>query len=154
MTTIDSGIRQGAFDQVDPFEDLLPTLARGLDVGTVFQRLSTAASPILPHDKAALAVLSDPEGDGQLYVVTSGNAAEVRRLEPPAAIADATGPRLLDEAAGLENGLRSGLSVPVRIDDRLVGVFTLFSRRSYAYSALDLVQAERPRSRRPTPPSF
>jgi transcriptional regulator with PAS, ATPase and Fis domain len=143
MTTIDSGIRQRAFDQVDPFEDLLPTLASGFDVGTVFQRLSTAASPILPHDKAALAVLSDSEGDGQLYVVTNGNATEVRKLEPATAIADASSPRLLDEAVGLEKGFRSGLSVPVRINDRMVGVLALFSRRPQAYSDLDLLQADR-----------
>ena len=39
-------------DQLDAFHELLPTLARALDVRDIFQQLSTVASRIVPHDEA------------------------------------------------------------------------------------------------------
>jgi len=59
MTTNDFSTRPTAFGQVDPFQDLLPTLARGLDLRDVFQQLNIVASRIVPHDEANLAVLTD-----------------------------------------------------------------------------------------------
>src|SRR5262249_9337131 len=49
----------------------------------------------------------------------------------------------LDAVPGVERGLRSGVCVPVRIDDRLAGVFALFARRPRAYSTRDLTAAQR-----------
>ena len=143
MTTIDTSSRAEAFDQVDPLEDLLPTLARGMDIAAVFRRLRTAASRILPHDEAQLAVLTEDGASGQLYVTVGDSPAEVRRLDIAEAITDVDRPRLLDVVPGPERGLQSGLSVPVRIDDRLAGVFALFSRHRQAYSDGDLIHAER-----------
>ena len=51
--------------------------------------------------------------------------------------------RVLDTVPGPERGLRSGVSAPVIIDEEVVGVFGLFSRRSKAYSQQDLALAER-----------
>ena len=56
---------------------------------------------------------------------------------------DGIEPQVLDVVPGPERGLQSGLQVPVRIDDRAVGVFALFSRRPQAYSAEDLAHAAR-----------
>jgi transcriptional regulator with GAF, ATPase, and Fis domain len=47
-------------------------------------------------------------------------------------------PRLLNTVPGPERGLRSGICVPVFVDDKIVGVFALFSRRADAYSPQDL----------------
>ncbi len=141
MATIDFSTQGTAFGHVDPFQDLLPTLARGLDVRDVFQQLSIVASRIVPHDEANLAALTDDDAVVLLYVTTGCHPPEVRRLEDTTAIAGAHEPRLLDIVPGPERGLRSGLSVPVRIDDRLVGVFALFSRSPQAYSDRDLTHA-------------
>jgi hypothetical protein len=40
---------------LDAFHDLLPTLARALDVRDVFRHLSAVADRIVPHDEANLA---------------------------------------------------------------------------------------------------
>jgi transcriptional regulator with GAF, ATPase, and Fis domain len=143
MTTNDFSSQRAAFGQVDPFHDLLPTLARGLDVRDIFQQLSIVASRIVPHDEANLAALTEDGAGVQLYITGGDTPPEVRRLEETTAIADANQPRLLDIVPGPERGLRSGLSVPVRIEDRLVGVFALFSRQPQAYSDHDLTHAER-----------
>src|SRR5258706_13780001 len=52
-------------------------------------------------------------------------------------------PPVLDALPGPARGQRSGLSVPVKIGDRMVGVFALFSREPHAYSTRDLTLAER-----------
>jgi transcriptional regulator with GAF, ATPase, and Fis domain len=141
MTTIDFSAQQAAF--VGPFEDLLPTLARGLDVRDIFQQLSVVASRIVPHDEANLAILTEDGAGVQLYTTSRQRAAEVRWLEGRSAIGDADQPRLLDAVPGPERGLRSGLRVPVRVDGRLVAVFALFSRRPQAFADPDLSHAER-----------
>jgi len=130
---------------VEPFDairDLLLTLARGLDVRDIFQQLSIVASRIVPHDEANLAVLTGKDRI-RLCATTWGSAAEVLGPERTATIAHADQSRLLDVVPGPERGLQSGLSVPVRIDGSLVGVFALFSRQPLAYSTIDLTHAER-----------
>ena len=120
QTEITSVNGDNLVEQVDPFEDLLPTLARGLDIRDFFQHLSAVFSRIVPHDEANLAVLT---GDGdrlRLYATTRESAAEVPALERTAPIADSDRPRLFDVVPGPERGLQSGVSVPVRIDDRHV----------------------------------
>ena len=42
-----------------------------------------------------------------------------------------------------DRGLQCGLKVPVQIEDRVVGAFALFSRNPHAYSASDLLHAQR-----------
>src|SRR5258705_4364310 len=131
-----------AVEPFDAFEDLLAALARGPDIRDIFRHLSAVFSRIVPHEEAHLAV---PPGDDDrilLYTATRDGAAEVRAVERKVAIADADQPRLFDVVPGTERGLQSGLSVPVRIDGRLVGVFALFSRRQQIYSDDDLVHAE------------
>src|SRR4051812_39557005 len=143
MPTIDFSTEQAAVGDVNRFEALLPTLARGLDVRDIFKQLSIVASRIIPHDEANLAVLTEDGAGVQLFTTTGQSAADGRWLEGSSAIGDADQPRLLDAVPGPERGLRSGLSVPVRVDDRLVAVFALFSRRPQAFSDRDLGHAER-----------
>ena len=94
QTEITSVNGDNLVEQVDPFEDLLPTLARGLDIRDFFQHLSAVFSRIVPHDEANLAVLT---GDGdrlRLYATTRESAAEVPAFERTAPIADSDRPRL------------------------------------------------------------
>ena len=130
-------------EQVDAFQDLLPALARGLDVRDIFQHLSAVASRIVPHDEANLALLTENPSQFRLHASTLDSAPEVVCLGKVCPIGDADEPQVFDVVPGPERGLRSGLSVPVSIDDRMVGVFALFSRRPRAYSTSDLILAER-----------
>jgi transcriptional regulator with PAS, ATPase and Fis domain len=130
-------------DSLDAFHDLLPALARGLDMRDIFQHLSAAASRIVPHDEANLALLTDDSSQFRLYASTRDGAPEMVCRGKACPIGDAEEPQLLDSVPGPERGLRSGLSVPVKIEDRLVGIFALFSRRARSYTINDLVLAER-----------
>jgi transcriptional regulator with GAF, ATPase, and Fis domain len=130
------------FERLDAFHELLPALARGLDVRDIFKQLSAAASRIVPHDEANLALKME-EGRFRLYASTCDGAVGVVCGGGPCPIANAQVPQLLDAAPGPERGLRSGLSVPVTIDGEWIGVFALFSRNAKAYSGRDLLLTER-----------
>jgi transcriptional regulator with PAS, ATPase and Fis domain len=130
-------------EYADAFHDLLPALARALDVRDIFKHLSAVASRIVPHDEANLALLTDDGSQARLYASTRDSMPEVVCRGMVCPVGDGDEPQVFDAVPGPERGLRSGLGVPVRIDNRLVGVFSLFSRRPRAYSARDLVLAER-----------
>jgi transcriptional regulator with GAF, ATPase, and Fis domain len=141
--TISAEPAEYEIEHVDAFHDLLPTLARALDVRDIFQHLSAIAARIVPHDEANLALLTDDGSHFRLYASTRAGAPEVVCRGIACPIGDAEEPHLFDVVPGPERGLQSGLSVPVRIDDRLAGVFALFSRRPRAYSTRDLIPAGR-----------
>ena len=130
-------------ESLDAFHDLLPALARGLDVRDIFHHLSAVASRVVPHDEANLALVTEDPSQFRLYASTRDGAPELICRGKGCPIGDADEPQVFDVVPGPERGLRSGLTVPVRIDDRLVGVFALFSRYPQAYSTRDLMLAER-----------
>ena len=109
--------------QLDAFHALLPTLARTLDVREVFQHLSAVASRIVPHDEANLAIATDDGSQYRLYASTAEGAPELVCRNDHCALQDPLSPRLLYAVPGPERGLRSGVSAPVFIDDKVVGVF-------------------------------
>jgi transcriptional regulator with GAF, ATPase, and Fis domain len=127
--------------QLDAFHDLLPALARGLDVREIFRQLSDVAVRIVPHDEATL-LLQKAGGHFEMFASTGASREIVCRSDPahPPNIHE---PQLLDSLPEPDRGLQSGLTVPVRINDQFFGVFALFSRRPRAYADRDLVQAER-----------
>jgi transcriptional regulator with GAF, ATPase, and Fis domain len=129
--------------RLDAFHELLPALARGLDVRDIFKHLSVVAGRIVPHDEANLVLLTEDGSEFRLYASTRDGAPEVVCRGQGCPIGNADEPQLLDKVPGPERGLRSGLSVPVSVDGRWVGVFALFSRRPRAYSKRDLALAER-----------
>ena len=129
--------------QLDAFHALLPALARALDIREVFQHLSAIASRIVPHDEANLALATEDGSQYRLYASTRPGAPELVCRGSHCVLQDPMVPRLLDVPPGPERGLRSGLSAPVFIDDKVVGIFMLFSRRPLAYSPQDLPLVER-----------
>jgi transcriptional regulator with GAF, ATPase, and Fis domain len=128
-------------DQLDAFRDLLPALARGLDVREIFRQLSDVAARIVPHDEATL-LLQEPDGHFETFAST-GTPGEIACRNDPAHALNMREPRLLDSIAAPDRGMESGLTVPVAINDQFFGVFALFSRRPHAYADRDLVQAKR-----------
>src|SRR5438270_12888169 len=63
--------------RLDAFHDLLPALARALDVRDIFQHLSHVASRIVPHDEANLALLTDDGSQFRQYASTRDDGPEL-----------------------------------------------------------------------------
>src|SRR5882724_10154300 len=119
--------------ELNAFDALLPALARALDVRDAFHQLSAIASRIVPHDEASLALLTDDRSHFRLYASTHRDPTLVCR-EDSCVLQEPIVARVLDTVPGPERGLRSGVCTPVLIDEEIVGVFGLFSRRPQAYS--------------------
>jgi hypothetical protein len=77
--TISAEPAEYEIERQDAFHDLLPTLARALDVRDIFQHLSAIAARIVPHDEANLALLTDDGSHFRLYASTRAGAAPLGR---------------------------------------------------------------------------
>src|SRR5882672_6748557 len=130
-------------DTLDAFHALLPALAQALDVREVFRHLSAIASRIVAHDEANLLLATEEGTHYRLYASTRKGDPDLVCRDAHCALQDPAVPRLLDAAPGPERGLRSGVSAPVLIEGRAIGVFALFARRPRAYSPHDLALVQR-----------
>ena len=130
-----------AISRTDAFHDLLPALARGLDIRDIFRQLSEVAARIVPHDEATL-LLQNADGQFDMFAST-GTPREIVCVDDPAHALNTREAQLLDSLPAPDRGLRSGLTVPVRINDQFFGVLALCSRRPQAYSDRDLADGER-----------
>jgi hypothetical protein len=109
-------------ERLEAFHDLLPTLARALDVRDVFDHLSVAAARIVPHDEANLALLTDDGSRFRMLASTSDGAPELLCREDRCILRDLSRAKLFEPGSGYARGLRSGVSAPVRIEDQPIGV--------------------------------
>jgi transcriptional regulator with GAF, ATPase, and Fis domain len=128
---------------LEAFHDLLPTLARALDVRDVFRRLSEVADRIVPHDEANLALLTEDGSRFRMFASTADGPPELLCRDDRCMLRDLSQPRLFTPGAGFTRGLQSGVSAPVRIEDRTVGVFALLSQRADAYTTGELALVQR-----------
>jgi transcriptional regulator with GAF, ATPase, and Fis domain len=127
---------------VDTFHELLSTLASALDVRDVFRRLSAVAARIVPHDEANLALLTEDGAQFHLFASTRDGEPELVCAGGHVVVCDPLVPSVFND--GFSNrGFRSGLRVPVRIDDTSIGVLALLSVRPGAYSEQELGVAQR-----------
>jgi transcriptional regulator with GAF, ATPase, and Fis domain len=129
-------------ERLEAFHDLLPALARTLDVRDIFQHLSRVAARIVPHDEANLGLLADDGSRFHLYASTRPGGRDVICRDHPCGGRDPAVAQLFD-IPGDDRGLRAGICAPVRIDQKVVGVFGLLSRQPGAYSTRDLTLAQR-----------
>jgi transcriptional regulator with GAF, ATPase, and Fis domain len=119
---------------LEAFHDLLPTLASTLDVAEVFQHLAAIAARIVLHDEATLALLTE---DGTQF-------QEFRRTSRPDTPRTADCPLRNLVAPQLENQIpgagpyRAGVSAPLRINDRPLGVLALLAHGAREYSTDDV----------------
>src|SRR5256885_16902954 len=63
--------------RLEAFQDLLPAMARALDVRDIFQHLSDVASRIVAHDEANLALLTEDGAQFRLYASTRSGVPEL-----------------------------------------------------------------------------
>ncbi len=124
------------------FHDLLSAIGGTLDVRDIFQRLSGAIAPIIPHDEANLALLGQDDAGFRLYASTREGESEPPCPQPEVAFGDVAVPRLLDAEFCAGRGFQSALRVPVRVEGQVIGVLVLLSRQDGAYSDRDLFLAQ------------
>jgi transcriptional regulator with GAF, ATPase, and Fis domain len=129
-------------DRLHAFHELLRALGGTLDVRSVFRQVSRIATRIIPHDEAALALITEDGASFRLFASTQDDAAP--RVLCPGEHAAACDPRTpaVFVPAGNVSGFQSGLRVPVRIDGSPVGVLALLSRDAEAFTEQDLTLAE------------
>ncbi len=129
-------------DRRSAFQDLLRALGGTLDVRSVFRQVSRIATRIIPHDEAALALLTEDGGKFRLFASTQEDGAPrlLCQGEHQAACDPSTSAvfRHPDNVLGFPSGLR----VPVRIDGSPVGVLALLSHDVRTYTEQDLTLAE------------
>ena len=130
-----------ASQQLSMVDNLLEALSRNDAIRDLFPRLAGVLGRIVPHDQAQLMLVGE-DGSPLLYAWTPQEGSDEVGTETMAML-DGDEPRVLDSVPGPDLGLRSGLIVPVRVDDRVAGRLAVFSRRAHAYAHQDLVQAER-----------
>jgi transcriptional regulator with GAF, ATPase, and Fis domain len=130
-----------ASQQLSMVDNLLEALSRNDAIRDLFPRLAGVLGRIVPHDQAQLMLVGE-DGFPLLYAWTPQEGSDEVGTETMAML-DGDEPRVLDTVPGPDLGLRSGLIVPVRVDDRVAGRLAVFSRRARAYSHQDLVQAAR-----------
>src|SRR5262249_45218401 len=96
--------------------------------------LATIAARIIPHDEANLGLLT--EGGTQFQEYRTPCAADTTR-GPDCPLRNLAAPQLVNDIRGA-GPYRSGVSAPVRIHDRPLGVFALLAHGPHQYSIDDV----------------
>ncbi len=140
-------------ERLEQIEGLLGTLAESLDVREVFQRISDALKPVLPHHLLTLTEIDDrlrafrlvacagesdasaPTGPVPLSAEEAARQVdfEIYRDMPSEMRPDSERNRLL-----LSTGMRSWLRVPVLLAGKVHGMIGFFHRDSSRYDETDL----------------
>ena len=146
-------------ERIDQLEVLHVTLAESLDIREVFQRISEAVQPVLPHDLLVLTELDDRARTFRV-VALAGAADAPAPTGAVALTAQESERRLLDfeiirdipaemapvterDRLLLGTGMRSWLRVPVRLSGEVHGAVGFFHREPAVYSPPDVEVASR-----------
>jgi len=143
----------------EALEALLPALSKALDIREVFDQLSAAVGPILPHDRMVLGLFTEDRKRVRIHAYSGNRIPDMPEMicieEPqtPAAtdwsfflVRDL---RLEPTCCGpkyegmKEEGLRSLLRVPVRLEGEIVGGLNFLSRQIGQYREEDAEIARR-----------
>ena len=138
------GTDRSAYDsqQLAVLDDLLAASARGPEVRDLVQHLCAVGPGLIPYDELQLVVSSGHVGERR-YAYTHDGAFEETDGTAVETMNEGSEPQLLNAVPGADRGLQSGLKVPVKIGNQVVGALALLSRRPHAYSSSDLTHAER-----------
>jgi Nif-specific regulatory protein len=148
-------------DRLDQLEALLGTLAESLDVREVFERISQAVQPILPHDLLSLSEIDVRANT--LRVVATAGTADIEAPDPAQSFSLSeleTAQRAQDveivsdmpvelapvserERLMLSTGMRSFLRVPVWLSGEVSGSLVFFHREAARYGRDDIEAARR-----------
>ena len=142
----------------EALEALLPMLSKALDIREVFDQLSAAIGGILPHDRMALGLFSEDKKSVRIHAYTGERVPDmpetIRIDGDPGADPDWSfflvrdlrqEPRCCGAKyeAMKEDGMRSLLRVPVRLEGEIVGGLNFLSRSVGRYREEDADIARR-----------
>jgi len=146
-------------ERLDRLEVLLGTLADSLDVREVFERLSDAVQPVLPHHLLTLTELDDrartfrvvasagesdtPAPAGPVALTEQESERRVLDYEIFRDIATEMTPSTERNRLLLATGMRSWLRVPVRLSGEVRGAIGFLHRDSSHYGPADVEVARR-----------
>jgi transcriptional regulator with GAF, ATPase, and Fis domain len=139
---------------VEMLEQLLETLAGVLDIREVFDRVSTIAQKVLPHDAMSIPIILDNpprlrvhalSGFGDLPESFESPMPEPRLLTEPwdhirMNFDDTT---LYQSSPAVKLGMRSVLCLPIRLEGRLHASLNVYSRRRDAFTPEDVLVGHR-----------
>jgi transcriptional regulator with GAF, ATPase, and Fis domain len=132
----------------------LATLLEVLDLRDVFDRVSLAAKPSVPHDLLLVVLFSDDLKTFSIFarsdrgttvgpVLPNAYAASSIRAYTFATVDDLLEHPLEKNAPATKMGARSALRVPIRYGDRVIGGIGFASFQPRAYSTADVAVARR-----------
>ncbi len=139
-------------------EQLVPTLARALDVREVFGQISEIAQKVLPHDRMALGLLEDEGRSVRIYAVSGAPAPDTPESYPILEserdqldwdfqivndIEKEMVPSSTRRAILLKAGMRSSLRVPIYLDGSRAGGLAFHSRQPGRFRTEDVDFAHR-----------
>jgi two-component system NtrC family response regulator len=139
-------------------EQLVPTLAKALDVRDVFNQVSAITQQVLPHERLTLGLFSEDRRAVRIYAYSGERLPdlpesipltdpEVTRAEWDFEIVEDV--RLEPDQSSrkcqllIKHGLRSMLRVPIRLEGAIVGGLTFHSMRPKQYRESDVYIARR-----------
>jgi transcriptional regulator with GAF, ATPase, and Fis domain len=140
---------------LETLDALLPTLSGVLDIREVFDRVSSIAQQVIPHDGVVIGELFDNNQRVRMYatqgLAEGASAIEVPVLDPKL-VSEAWESRVVDDL--LEQPqyadstiarfkMRGALFVPVRIDGKMFGGVAFYSRQRARFTADDVLPAKR-----------
>ncbi len=146
-------------ERLDRLEVLLETLAQSLDIRDVFDRISDAVRPVLPHD--ALALTEHDSKIGSFRVAAFAGQSDVEAPKAPIALTPAEKERrtldheifhdmpaeLIEPSERnrllLATGMRSWLRVPIRLTGEVRGSLGFGHREPARYDPGDVEVARR-----------
>ena len=143
-------------ERLESLADVLPLIARALDLRDVFERLSEVARRALPHDTCVVGIHSEDHTEVRLHALSGsaslGGLPEVVPNPYPKALAvsrefaiirDLVSHPFERAGTGARLGLRSALRLPLSLNGRLKGVLDFSSFEVGRYSEADLPIARR-----------
>jgi len=142
----------------DVLEQLVPTLAKALDVREVFDQVSQIASQVIPHDRMALGLLDEDRRTVRIHAL-SGEVipdlpGSIRLSDPEISKQEWEFEIVRDVNSELDasserchilvqHGIRSMLRIPIRLEGELVGALVFHSKTVGQYSEADVDIARR-----------
>jgi transcriptional regulator with GAF, ATPase, and Fis domain len=148
-------VRERRLVRYNALRGVLSTLASALDVRDVFGRLSMLARKILPHDSAVAAMFEGDGGTVSLHALSAPAGSTLPAVIPspyPNALHRGWEFALHHDLASNPKerewpmahlGMRSAMSLPLDLNERVVGMLTFSAFAPHFYSQADVIVARR-----------